>query len=439
MASIDILEKRINNDDKWGLANFLESWELSDVVFIVGVEEKPVPAHKVILAAAGVFHFGPDEVLIQLREVGYPILHNDVVNGDVYAGEYFADKMHGFGVYKFANGHQYEGSWHEGRRQGLGVYSFRQWEAQSGYWQNGQLVKATCQTQLSESHFAVYSSKVSTAIQVISMSLNSMRIPFQPLLRQINECLSFQVPVYGVLDLSKNNACVAVRTECGPVAYVYVGGEAASLDESCDKAAEKAAHDLINKYSVHVEDFTAGKKRGLDRHITLDYMSVLPMVVKHTQALLTPLESIFFDGSRHTAWLTVTCPHNAHGITCIFGDACATLADSKQSDANYKAANYAAVLCALERESYLTTKERVLNIQEPIHPSPLVVEQDCLTPRGKQFQIPTMVSPPFPPKKRKARSSFGNVSSSTKNSAVPLLSIPSEFEIVLKRAKKDGC
>ncbi|XP_048501785.1 BTB/POZ domain-containing protein At2g30600 isoform X2 [Beta vulgaris subsp. vulgaris] len=68
-------EESINNDDKWGLVNFLESWELSDVVFIVGVEEKPVPAHKVILAAAGVFHFGPDEVIIQLREVGYPILH----------------------------------------------------------------------------------------------------------------------------------------------------------------------------------------------------------------------------------------------------------------------------------------------------------------------------------------------------------------------------
>ncbi|XP_010686097.3 uncharacterized protein LOC104900381 [Beta vulgaris subsp. vulgaris] len=155
-------------------------------------------------------------------------------------------------------------------------------------------------------------------------------------------------------------------------------------------------------------------------------MSVLPMVVKHTQALLTPLESICFDGVKHTSWLTITCPHSAHGTACIFGNACASLAESKQSvakkaitfmmhtynfsiiDANYQAADYASILCALERESYLTTQERVLNIQEPIHPSPLVVDQDCLTPRGKQFQIPTMYHS-FPPKKRKARSSFGSV------------------------------
>lgn len=39
-------------------------------------------------------------------------------NGDIYAGEYFADKMHGFGVYQFQNGHRYEGAWHERRRQG---------------------------------------------------------------------------------------------------------------------------------------------------------------------------------------------------------------------------------------------------------------------------------------------------------------------------------
>ncbi|KNA06189.1 hypothetical protein SOVF_183290 [Spinacia oleracea] len=67
-------EESTSNDDKWGLADFLESWELSDVLFIVGGEEKAVPAHKVILAAAGNFHFAPDD-LIQLKEVTYPVLH----------------------------------------------------------------------------------------------------------------------------------------------------------------------------------------------------------------------------------------------------------------------------------------------------------------------------------------------------------------------------
>lgn len=62
--------------DKWGLDNFLESWELSDVFFIVGEEEKLVPAHKVILQASGDFLSGlTNENVIQLPEVRYPILH----------------------------------------------------------------------------------------------------------------------------------------------------------------------------------------------------------------------------------------------------------------------------------------------------------------------------------------------------------------------------
>lgn len=60
-------------------------------------------------------------------------------NGDRYAGEYFGDKVHGFGIYHFANGHCYEGSWHEGQRQGYGTYSFRNSEAKCGEWDAGTL------------------------------------------------------------------------------------------------------------------------------------------------------------------------------------------------------------------------------------------------------------------------------------------------------------
>ncbi|CAH9087080.1 unnamed protein product [Cuscuta europaea] len=60
-----------------GLENYLESWELSDVIFIVGKDEgRAVPAHKVILAAAGNFGFtctGKD--IINLHDVSYPVLH----------------------------------------------------------------------------------------------------------------------------------------------------------------------------------------------------------------------------------------------------------------------------------------------------------------------------------------------------------------------------
>lgn len=60
-------------------------------------------------------------------------------NGDWYAGEYFGDKIHGFGVYHFANGHCYEGSWHEGRKQGYGMYTFRNGDTRCGEWDSGNL------------------------------------------------------------------------------------------------------------------------------------------------------------------------------------------------------------------------------------------------------------------------------------------------------------
>ncbi|CAH8282353.1 unnamed protein product [Eruca vesicaria subsp. sativa] len=62
--------------EQWGLGNFLESWELSDVIFLVGEEEVDVPAHKVILQASGCFPLSSsDGDVIQLGGVSYPILH----------------------------------------------------------------------------------------------------------------------------------------------------------------------------------------------------------------------------------------------------------------------------------------------------------------------------------------------------------------------------
>ncbi|KAI4336702.1 hypothetical protein L6164_015194 [Bauhinia variegata] len=61
--------------DNWGLKHFLESWELSDMLFIVGVEERPVPAHKTILAASGNFPLSSTSYVISLPTVTYPVLH----------------------------------------------------------------------------------------------------------------------------------------------------------------------------------------------------------------------------------------------------------------------------------------------------------------------------------------------------------------------------
>jgi hypothetical protein len=57
--------------ETWELEKFVESWELSDMLFILGKGERPVPAHKVILAASGNF----DEDVVQLEnDVTYSVL-----------------------------------------------------------------------------------------------------------------------------------------------------------------------------------------------------------------------------------------------------------------------------------------------------------------------------------------------------------------------------
>lgn len=64
-----------NFDNHQGLGSFLESWELSDVYFIVGMEEIDVPAHKVILAAADNFDLSLlDQDVIVIKDVSYSVL-----------------------------------------------------------------------------------------------------------------------------------------------------------------------------------------------------------------------------------------------------------------------------------------------------------------------------------------------------------------------------
>ncbi|KAJ0967945.1 hypothetical protein J5N97_024862 [Dioscorea zingiberensis] len=60
---------------EWGLANFLENWDFSDVYFVAGDNNKAVPAHKVILGASGDFPFTyTGENIIRLPSTTYPVL-----------------------------------------------------------------------------------------------------------------------------------------------------------------------------------------------------------------------------------------------------------------------------------------------------------------------------------------------------------------------------
>lgn len=88
-------------------------------------------------------------------------------NGDTYAGEYFADRMHGYGVYLFANGHIYEGAWHEGKRHGgLGMYTFTNGEVQAGFWHGGMLKTPSTHNPVVGAAVAISHSKVLHVVQV---------------------------------------------------------------------------------------------------------------------------------------------------------------------------------------------------------------------------------------------------------------------------------
>ncbi|KNA19378.1 hypothetical protein SOVF_062160, partial [Spinacia oleracea] len=191
---------------------------------------------------------------------------------------------------------------------------------------------------------------------------------------RIAQYLNFPKPVYQFLDISKNNATVIVKTDCGPIAYVYVGGPA-------DK-----------------------DNRGRS----------------------TPIETVEHAPGQLTAWFIVTPPTSLFDYECIFSDRCLTLATAKQNlakkaihylmavysfdvvDANYNPSDskFGVVLCTLERESYLTLKERVLGIEEELEPSLLLVEQDCITPWASAYRIPSIMSCPLPPTNRKHPSLF---------------------------------
>uniref|UniRef100_A0ACD5ZNT1 Uncharacterized protein n=1 Tax=Avena sativa TaxID=4498 RepID=A0ACD5ZNT1_AVESA len=59
------------------IADFLESWDFSDAVFVVGTERKLVPAHKIVLAASGEFPLSSmNGTAIDLPSVSYPVLRS---------------------------------------------------------------------------------------------------------------------------------------------------------------------------------------------------------------------------------------------------------------------------------------------------------------------------------------------------------------------------
>uniref|UniRef100_A0A803MTU9 Uncharacterized protein n=1 Tax=Chenopodium quinoa TaxID=63459 RepID=A0A803MTU9_CHEQI len=322
-------------------------------------------------------------------------------------------------------------------------------------------------------------------------------MPFRPLLKQITKYLNFPDPDYQFVDEPGSIAYVVVQTYCGPIASVYIGGYTSSIEESCEVAARKAVYDLMKKYEIVVEDVTYLRKQMYDRcgqlfwfkkeeleriekeehkvcmyedlsfeaeknhkKIVVDFVVVLREIFRAVEIRCTPIETIDHGPDQYTSWFTVMPHKEGIGFRCLFSEYCRTAAAAKQSlarkvvdylsdvfnlvivDANYKvtAARFDAILSTLERESYVSVKERVLGIKEELEPSTILVEQDCLTPLGQEFQVPVSIPPALPPKKRLLRHIYAETSPVADDGCkmVSVFPVPEDLAGYFKRAKIDA-
>ncbi|KAK9740632.1 hypothetical protein RND81_03G049700 [Saponaria officinalis] len=319
-------------------------------------------------------------------------------------------------------------------------------------------------------------------LQGIATSALRIIIPFHPLLRQITKLLKFPEPECQLLDEAQNNMCIAVKTDIGPIAYVYVGGEAETLGQSFERASQIAVRDLVKKYSIIVEDVTynktlavkkcadlyrlkraelerkkkhrcrKGKGRaisrlgGIMRSVSVDYMSVVRGIFRKIEIRSTPIETVQIWPNQFVTWLAITPVEKLTTEECLISEPCPDTETAEQNlakkiisyvsplynieiiDVNHGSQEtaYSSVLCAHERESYLTVRERVLGIRELTELMPLLVEQGCVTPRESVHRIPDMECPPPPPKKRKCTA--GCCSKHTRSDARNYFKVPDNWD-----------
>uniref|UniRef100_A0A803MDS9 (+)RNA virus helicase C-terminal domain-containing protein n=1 Tax=Chenopodium quinoa TaxID=63459 RepID=A0A803MDS9_CHEQI len=291
-------------------------------------------------------------------------------------------------------------------------------------------------------------------------------MPFRPLLKQITKYLNFPDPDYQFVDEPRSIACVVIKTDCGPIASVYIGGYTSSVEESCEVAARKAVYDLMKKYEIVVEDVTYLRKQMYDRcgqlfwlkkedleriekeeckvcmyedlhfetednyrKIVVDFVVILRAIFKTVEIRCTPIETIEHSPDEYTCWFTVMPHKEGIGFRCLFSDRCRTAVAAKQSLAR-KAIDYLSDVFNLVIVD--------ANYKE-LEPSTVLIEQDCLTPLGQEFQVPVSIPPALPPKKRLLRHIYAETSPSAESGCemVSVFPVPEDLAKCFKRAKRD--
>uniref|UniRef100_A0A803NF03 Uncharacterized protein n=1 Tax=Chenopodium quinoa TaxID=63459 RepID=A0A803NF03_CHEQI len=242
--------------------------------------------------------------------------------------------------------------------------------------------------------------------------LTQVVISFRPLLKQITECLDFPDPEYQYLNLRKSIACLDIRSKSSVVPTIYLGGDTDNMYERCGRLYGYKKEDLeaINKgkSKVYFHGDISTEIGHNQRKVVIDFLEVLRSILSCVDVKCTPIEIIEQFRNQYVSWFTIIHHRNSSGFRCLFSDYCLSQAAAKQDlarkvvdylidvcnleivDANYRATTcrFDALLCVLERESYLSVKERVLGVKEKLEPSSGLVEQDCVVPVGGEFQVP---------------------------------------------------
>uniref|UniRef100_A0A803MYD0 Uncharacterized protein n=1 Tax=Chenopodium quinoa TaxID=63459 RepID=A0A803MYD0_CHEQI len=269
-------------------------------------------------------------------------------------------------------------------------------------------------------------------------------MPFRPLLKQITSYLNFPAdPDYQFVDEPKSIACVVIRTNCGPITSVYISGYTKSIEESCEVAARKLLwfkkeeleriereEPKINMYEDVPTDLGSKHKK-----IVVDFFVILRAIFRAVDIRCTPIETIEHSAKQYTSWFTIMPHRDGIGFRCLFSDYGSTVAEAKQSLAR-KAVDYLTDVFNLVIVD-ANYKERKLGIKEQLEPSTVLVEQDCLTPLGQEFQVPMSIPPVLPPKKRLLRHIYAETSPVAGGSCemYSVFPVPEDFDGCFKRAK----
>uniref|UniRef100_A0A803N4K4 Uncharacterized protein n=1 Tax=Chenopodium quinoa TaxID=63459 RepID=A0A803N4K4_CHEQI len=214
---------------------------------------------------------------------------------------------------------------------------------------------------------------------------------------------------------------MVIKANTDLVPTIYVGGDTVNVEESCEIAAKKVVYDLMKKYEIDIEDVIAIHTQMYDRcgQLYLCKKEEFERIEKgEAKVCMHDHVSVELGNKSKKIVVDFLVVLRAIFKSVDISDYCLSSVAAKQNVAR-KAVDislattcrFDVILCTLERECYLSVKERVLGIKEDLEPSRILVEQDCVTLLGKEFQVPVSIPPIFPLKKRSLRSVLADSSS----------------------------